>query len=402
MRAGAAGEQRAERNGEAEECDDPAAGRDVQQQVAMRRQHHGSDPRQRRDDDRGIDALRRRRRRQGLAGVAEARAGHHRKRHRSGRARHPGMNARARRQFAEGGQRVQDEAERHEGITDMEDQQQPLTRGAIAGPACQPDQMQHADDCHQNTGDHVQRRDDPRDQRQRARSDHSAVKTSERHRQATGVELDQPVAGEARNDAAADQRDQQHHHTDAEADADIGRARVMGFEMEADIAGEQHEHQHHHRQIAPIAARDDLARRSGDDQRQEGGIDDQRERPADLGRQRHRSASGKPNHQQRAQRRALDRQPPGPVRDRREQKPGDDGRQEAIEHLVDVPVAGREGGAHGQLAVEHRQPSQDRQPRLNGGKQEKGRKLFANSGQPSKLRDRAPAVGNSCQFQTVT
>ncbi|MET3302285.1 hypothetical protein ABIF53_003300 [Bradyrhizobium japonicum] len=238
---------------------------------------------------------------------------------------------------------MQEETERHEDIADMQDQEQPLARGAVASPARKPHQMQHADERHRGAGHHIQRRHDPRDQRQRAQCDHRAIEAAERDRQAAGIELDQPVAGEARNDAASDQRDQQHDHADADADADIGRARVVRFEMKADIAGEQHEHQDHHGKVAPIAARDDLARRGGDDQRQERGIDDKRERPADLGGQRHREAAGQPHRQQRAQRRALDRQPPGPVRDRRKQEPGDDRRQEAIEHLVDVPVARREG-----------------------------------------------------------
>ncbi|MGY4379286.1 hypothetical protein ACVWZ3_006925 [Bradyrhizobium sp. i1.3.6] len=147
--------------------------------------------------------------------------------------------------------------------------------------------MQHADQRHHRAGDRVQRRHDPCDQRERAQSDHRAVEAPERHRQAAGIELDQPVAGEARDDAAADQRDQQHDHADADADADIGRALEVRFEMEGDVTGEQHQHEHHHRQIAPIAARDDFARGRSDDQCQEGGIDDERERPTDIGGQGH-------------------------------------------------------------------------------------------------------------------
>ncbi|KAH2822262.1 hypothetical protein KXV85_002288, partial [Aspergillus fumigatus] len=72
----------------------------------------------------------------------------------------------------------------------------------------------------------------------------------------------------------------------------------------------------------------------------------------------------------RRQRRAMQRQPAGPVRDRREQEAGDDGRQIAVQHLVHMPVARRECGRETQLAIERRQPDQDRQSRLDRAQQE--------------------------------
>ena len=68
--------------------------------------------------------------------------------------------------------------------------------------------------------------------------------------------------------------------------------------------------------------------------------------------------------------RAPDRQPSGPVRDRREQEPGDHSRQIAVEHLVHMPVARREGRGQGDLAMEGRQPDQDRKARIDRPEQE--------------------------------
>ena len=50
--------------------------------------------------------------------------------------------------------------------------------------------------------------------------------------------------------------------------------------VEGNIAGQQHQHEDHHRQVAPVAARDDLTGCRGDDQCEECGIDGEREFPA--------------------------------------------------------------------------------------------------------------------------
>jgi hypothetical protein len=99
----------------------------------------------------------------------------------------------------------------------------------------------------------------------------------------TGILAHQPVAREARNDPPADQRDQQHHDRDADPDADICGPGKMSFDMKGDVAHQQEDDDADHRQIAPIAARRDLAGCSGGDQRQEAHIDQHRCEPAGVG-----------------------------------------------------------------------------------------------------------------------
>ena len=114
--------------------------------------------------------------------------------------------------------------------------------------------------------------------------------------QPAGILARQPVAREARHDAPADQRDQHHDDREAEADAVFGRAGEMRFEMEARCCpAASSDDQRYDLQIAPVAARDDLARRSGGDQQQEC-----RRRSAQRGNQpivageRHRNAAREP------------------------------------------------------------------------------------------------------------
>ena len=219
-------------------------------------------------------------------------------------------------------------------------------------------------------------------------------KRRERRRQTAGILLDQPIAGKTRDDAPADQRDQQHDHGNADTDADIGGAVEMRFEVKRDVAGQQHHHQRDDVEILPVAARCDLARRCRGNQQQKTRIDQHRGPPADAGGECHREASGDPDGDKRRQRRALQRQASGPVRDRREQEAGDDGRQIAVEHFVHVPVARREGGSEPQLAVKQRQPHEYRQRRLDRAEQEERPKAVGEQRQAPVLAVPGNAAGD--------
>ena len=131
---------------------------------------------------------------------------------------------------------------------------------------------------------------------------------TERRRKAARPFPGQPVASEARNDPAADQRDQQNDGRDADPNADVGGAIHMGFDMEGNIAGQKQRDQHDHLKIAPVLAGKDFPRRGGRDQREEAGVNQERRQPADLGGGRHRDAAGYPDQNQRQQRPALNRQ----------------------------------------------------------------------------------------------
>ena len=70
----------------------------------------------------------------------------------------------------------------------------------------------------------------------------------------------------------------------------------------------------------------------------------------------HRDPARRPEHGQRRERPARDGQPAGPVRNRRQQEPRDDGPDIAEDHLVRVPVDRRKGGRKRDRAGEEWRP----------------------------------------------
>jgi hypothetical protein len=195
---------------------------------------------------------------------------------------------------------------------------------------------------------------DPQRQCRGADADHDEVEARHRRRQPSRIFARQPVAREARHDAAADHRDQQHHGGDADADTVFSAAMEMGLEMKSNVAGEQQAHQANDFQVSPILARENLARNRGDQQRKKSGINESRRQPADFGRECDGDTPRQPQCDQNGQGRTLDRQPPGPVRNRGEQKSGHHRRQIAVQHFVDVPVDRPESCPHLQFTIENR------------------------------------------------
>jgi len=214
------------------------------------------------------------------------------------------------------------------------------------------------------------------------------VEAAERRRQPAGIFAHQPVAGKTRSDAAADQRNQQHDDGDADTDAGVGDAVKMRFEMERDIAREHQQHQHHDIEISPVAAGQNLAGGCRGDQQQKACIDQHRHQPTGLGGKRHGKPPGDPDVDQHQQRRVLQRQPSGPVRDRREQKSRDHRRQIAVEHFMHMPVARRERRRQRDLAIERRQPDQNGERGIEGTKQEERAKAVGEK-RPALVRAKA-------------
>ena len=280
------------------------------------------------------------------------------------------MQTGAWRQPAETRRRGEQETGRHEQIANMQHQHQAVTEGAVAGPAAKPHRLQYARERERQPGDHGIRQRHPQRQRDHAGRHRRGVEAVERRRQPAGIFPHQPVAGETRNDAAADQADQHDHHRGADADGKIGAALNMRFEMEAGIAGEQQRGQQHHRQIVPFAPGDDFAGDHHHHRGQERDIDQHRRQPAEIGGKGGGHPARKPQHHQSEQRAALQRQPSGPIGDRGEQEAGDHRRQIAIEHFMGVPVARRERGLQTELAFIERQPDQHRQRREQGAAEE--------------------------------
>ena len=101
------------------------------------------------------------------------------------------------------------------------------------------------------------------------RAQHAGVEPVGRHRRRDiGPLPGQPVAGEAGNDAAADQADQQQQDGDAEPVAElrgVGKPQRRGVDQ--GVRQQQTGQRPHHRQVAPIASGEDLARHHGQEGR---------------------------------------------------------------------------------------------------------------------------------------
>lgn len=130
--------------------------------------------------------------------------------------------------------------------------------------------------------------------------------------------------------------------------------------MRERIAEEQQRQRSDDRQVPPIAAGDNLP---GDDNHEEDGkgeIDNGRDARADQARKQNRQPSEKPYGHKRGQRRALQGQTSGPVRDRREKESGHNRAAIAEGQFVNVPQArgknrwrGRRAGYDGDGGWDH-------------------------------------------------
>ena len=241
--------------------------------------------------------------------------------------------------------RSEQEAERHEGVGDVQDQHQAVARGAVAGPARQAhDVAAAAGDEQRSAGRRLQRQRPPSSASVAALTtidDH--VEAAERRRQPAGILARQPVAGEARDDAAADQHDQHDH------DGDPGAGAVVGVPAHAPRRGRRC-----CRRRAATTSTTTLRLRQF--------------LPAMISRAAAAATSSRnptsiaaaaaqpirPNgHRDAARSQASTRTSSGaPCSGKRpvqfgiavSRKPAIDRRNVAVEHLVDVPVARREGG----------------------------------------------------------
>jgi hypothetical protein len=131
---------------------------------------------------------------------------------------------------------------------------------------------------------------------------------------------------------------------------------AFGLCVEKQVPGGEQQHRGQHRQVAPVAPGRDLARRDEGEDGQEGPVDDRRDGRADQSGSGDGETARQPEQEQAEERPADHRQPAGPVRDRRQ--------EEAVEHLVDVPVDEGEAGRKVERAGEHHDPQRhcDRRP----------------------------------------
>ena len=113
--------------------------------------------------------------------------------------------------------------------------------------------------------------------------------------------------------------------------------------MEHDVAGDQQAEDSEDTEVSPVAARDDLPCRHRGKGRQEGDVNQCGQCDSGLNRQQHDKAARQPKGGECGQRTSADRQAPGPVRDRGQQKARRDGGDVAVQHFVDVPIERRIG-----------------------------------------------------------
>ena len=196
--------------------------------------------------------------------------------------------------------------------------------------------------------------------RNKCRRDCQPIEAVEWRWQPSRIVTCQPIVGEARNDAATDQHQQHDNRAKTHASRILGKTAQVGFEMKRNIACGKDRHDGYKSQISPVLSGDDLADDQQHNSKQERSIDCGRQQPTDQARCRDSNAPGDPKQHQRSQRRSLERKASGPVRHRGEQESRHHGRQEAVEHLVHVPIARRKGGGQRGLTVENRQPDQQR------------------------------------------
>ena len=91
-------------------------------------------------------------------------------------------------------------------------------------------------------------------------------------------------------------------------------------------------------QIAPILSRDDFTCRRADDEDKKHAVNHRSHEPAEMGGIGHRDTACHPDDHKKKQRRPLQRQPAGPVWNRRQQKSCEDGRDVTEQHFMRVPV----------------------------------------------------------------
>src|SRR5665213_4047050 len=139
----------------------------------------------------------------------------------------------------------------------------------------------------------------------------------------------------------------------------------MSLQVERDIARKKKQDQNDDVEVAPLASCNNFAGSRRSDEQQEACVDKHCRQPSGLGRKRHADAAGEPEHDEAKKGRTLNRQTPGPVWNRGEQKTGDNCRKVAVEHFMDMPVAWREGCGQSEFAGKDREPDKDRETRID-------------------------------------
>ena len=98
----------------------------------------------------------------------------------------------------------------------------------------------------------------PRAATTKAKATH--IELAEGGRKASGIFSGEPVAREARNDATADEHDQEDRPGNPDTYPDVGRAVQVRLDVEGRVASKQDGEDGQHFEVRPVAPRDDLTR----------------------------------------------------------------------------------------------------------------------------------------------
>ena len=238
------------------------------------------------------------------------------------------------------------------------------------------------------------RRDGPRGQRQDGCHDGKAVIPPEGSRQAPRIFPNQPVAREGRNNATADQHDQRDSGSQPQAPAGIGDSIKLRLDVKEAVSEEKDGDRHENLEIAPVPAGDDLAGDRKAEGGEKGAIDDGGKLPAERNRQTDGEASRPPQQNEHKKPQALHGQPARPVGHRRQEKAGDDRREIAEQHLMDMPVHRQKQHAHVERTHAKRHPYENRKARIERAQEEKRPEAVGKQG--GALEGPEPGNGHEC------
>lgn len=127
-------------------------------------------------------------------------------------------------------------------------------------PDCVTDDRPSTSDAICSPSSAILRIDGPRRKPRRGKRDRPNIVSAKGCREPSRLFANQPIAGEARYDAAADNHDENDDRSQAEAAARIGYPDEMGFDMKQDICHQKGRDRQQHLEVPPVSTGDDFRR----------------------------------------------------------------------------------------------------------------------------------------------
>jgi len=246
-------------------------------------------------------------------GMAHGGAHHHRHGHATDRSDPEQMRRRRHRGQPEGRRTDGDETGGDAEIGQVQHAEERRAPCNVPAPAREPRHMQEGRQRAQHGRREGEGREDPSQKRTRTSHEREPVEAVERHRKPGRAALRQPVAGEAGQDAPADQHDQEDQQRQTQPPPQIGGAKAHDFCVIKQIGGPEQGDGQQDLEVAPVPARHDLARDHGDHGQKKALVDQQHHGRRQGRAPGQRQASAQPEHQQSRKRPATRRHAACPV-----------------------------------------------------------------------------------------